>query len=225
MRSLNYKLVAFLLAAAVSVPRMAAATTFLTFSQTGTDIVTATKSGIVTTINVTDGSVSIGTIDAANSTPFSAYLNLAATSINAAAIAGGYVNQLFSGTFSVTSGLGDTGTDFLSGTFTNAYASGKNASLTISVSQPPAADLSLASDVVSSADLSEQQALSLSFTNVTPGISLDGTTLGSFVSNISGTASGLPVSEPAGIAILLAGLTGIAVSRRPRRAFMRVSAA
>ena len=203
------------LAAATTVPFAAGATTFLTFSQTGSDIVTATDNGTATTISVTDGTVSIGSIDAAGiSTPVAAYLTLNATSDGSASISNGYTNQNFTGTFSITDG---GSINYLSGTFTDALGSGKSASFTLTASQPPTAELASTSSVISGADLSELQALSLSFTNVSPQVSIDGSTLAGFSSNVSGTFSGTyPTPEPASFALLIVGLSGIGFLRLRR---------
>jgi hypothetical protein len=169
---------------------------------------------------VTDGSVSITTIDAALTPPVSAYLTLNATSEGSATTAANsYITQDFSGTFSITSATGDRGTNYLSGTFTDAVGNGKNATFTLSASQPPTSELTLTSDpsVISGADLSELQAMVFGFADVTPGIHLDGDTIAPFQANLTATFSGTyPTPEPASIAVLLVGLTGIGFLRRHR---------
>jgi hypothetical protein len=207
------------LSAAALAPQAAHAATFLTFSQSGADIVSATVNGGITDITVTNGVISIGTIDAPSvSTPVDAYLTLSAVSSGSASSLGGTVFQSFNGTFSITSGQNDTGINYLTGTFTNAGGGGRGSAFALLASQPPADEITgVTSDRIPDADLSEQLALSLSFTNVNPQVGIDGSTLAGFASNISGTFSGTyPTPEPASMALLLVGLTGIGFLRLRR---------
>src|SRR5262245_41590728 len=102
--------------AVASAPRAEAAT-ILVFGQNGVaNTVTATTNGAntQTTISGVNVAVTITAILAGVATPVSAFLNLSATSTNAAVVAAGNVTQNFSGTFGLTSGLGGTGTNYLS---------------------------------------------------------------------------------------------------------------
>ena len=85
------------------------------------DNFTATNNGATginggTTLSAVNIEVSINGIDAALTTPITAYLNLSAVSAsNAYVDATGHINQDFNGSFSITSGMNDTGTNYLSG--------------------------------------------------------------------------------------------------------------
>jgi hypothetical protein len=61
------------------------------------------------------------------------------------------------------------------------------------------------------------RAISLSFANVTPPISINNTTLGSFVGTVSGDFSANAIPEPVSLAILGTGLLGLAFVRRARQ--------
>src|SRR5580692_10484044 len=204
-----------LAAAALFAAMPADATTILTFGQTlgGTPITATNSGGVSTTISGTNVGITVTQIDAALITPFAAFLNLSATSVGIATTASGFVTQAFSGTFTITSGLGGTGTNYLSGTFTDAVF-GKGASLVLSAAQPPNL-VTYTSSVIPAGDLGLDRGLALSFANVTPPVHITGTSLGSFHSSISGTFSAnVPrqVPEPGSLALVglaMLGLVGL----------------
>ncbi len=127
----------------------ARAGTILTFSQNGLgDNFIATNNGATgvnggTTLSAVNVEVSINGIAAALPTPITAYFNLSAVSAsNAYVDASGHINEDFNGSFSITSGKNDTGTNYLSGSFQTTNAGdgatilGAGTSLTFSASSP-----------------------------------------------------------------------------------------
>ncbi len=228
-------LVAGLAGVALSISNVQAGT-ILAFSQNGTgnDFTATYNTGLSganggTTLSATDIQVTITGIDAALTTPITAYFDLNAVSTtNGYVDATGHINEDFNGSFSITSGKGDTGTNYLSGTFqtTNsgggATILGSGNSLTLSASTPGGIS-TYTSNVIGL--LGPDRALSLAFSNVLPAAFLtgptnnDASTLGSFTSNISGNFSA-SVPEPAsmimlGIGVGVVGL--VSVRRRARR--------
>ena len=202
-----------LLATTLIVAPLAAsqAAVILTMGQTGsanTTTATANGAGTSTTISNVNTPISITQIDAPAVLPINAFYNFSATSVGAASTTP-VPNQRFSGTFSITSLPGGAGTNYLSGSFSDIVLANDTSAI-LSASTPDA--ITFTSDVIALADLAPARAISLSYSNVTPGVlGLDNTTLPSFTAAESGTFSAniAATPEPASLALLGVGLLGL----------------
>jgi hypothetical protein len=201
------------------------ATAILSFGQSGNgSTVIGVQTGTKTAINATDAPITISQIDAPNPTPLSGFLNMNFDSTSNATATLGSLEQHYSGLFSMTSGPGGSGINFLSGTLLD-IAFGSNAAFNLNASTPPAQNVTFTSDVIPIADLGEQRGAGFSFANVFPLLSIVDGTFSSFTSSASGTFSAnnvssppVQVAEPTSLALFGVGLLGLGVIHHRRRA-------
>jgi hypothetical protein len=204
-----------LAATALALATPASATIVLNFGQiSGSNTIVATTNLADTQTTITGTDVAINVTQDLGGFLGPAIFNLSATSTDAAVAIGSSVLQHYAGSWQITSGLGGTGTNYLSGTFTDALF-GTGPSLTLSVGAPPDT-ITTTSDQIPSIDLGLPEAISLSFTNVIPPVGIAGTTLAGFASGIAGNFSATPVSEPGAFALLGVGLLGLGLVRHTR---------
>lgn len=191
------------------------------FAQTsGSNTLTATVNGAdtQTTLTVNSATIDISQLISGGA-PLSAFFSLNATSIDAATTVGGAVLQHYDGSFCLTSGAGCSGTNILSGNFTDAaFGALGGPGLVVNANDPPDT-LTLTSDVIAAADLVPPSALSLGFTNIIPDLAIIGSTIAPLTASFAGTvsASVAEVNEPATLGILGLGLlAAFGLSRKSR---------
>ena len=192
------------------------ATLIATFSQNPHvgPTVNATDDGTTTNISILD--ISTAVTSGISGLIGNAIFDFNATSVDAAATLGSAVIQHYSGSFCFTSANGCGGTNFLSGTFTDAaFGALGGPGLTVNVNNPPDT-LVLTSSVIASSELQAPSTFGLTFANLTPNLHIDGTTIGAFTADFAGTVSASSVPEPFSLGLLGIGLFGLGMVRYKR---------
>jgi hypothetical protein len=203
----------------------AQAGTILSFGQSNpADSITATVSAGVTSFstagNADGGGVSIPvTITNFLGAPvtisaFETFVGVQTTG-TASVILGSVVQEVV-GTIEITSGVGGAGTNFLTATFTDTALPGRvgglinGTQLQLSAAGPPDT-LVLTSGL---AMLAAPTSMTLGFSNVHSPVNLVGTTLGGLTAQNAGTFSASVVPEPASMALMGIGISGLFALRR-----------
>jgi MYXO-CTERM domain-containing protein len=155
-------------------------------------------------------------------------MNLSAASVGAAAALLGQDGQRFSGSFCITATANCTGTNLISGTFTDAaFGSAGGTDLTVNVSDP-SETLALTSSLIPASQLVTPNAFALSLVTGSAPLGILGAgatqTLGAVGGGpityfTTGDVSASVVSEPQtfGLAALAMGMLGMTALRRRRR--------
>jgi hypothetical protein len=197
------------------------ATLIATFGQTETgaqsQTVVATDNGTTTNINVVNSIAGITTF--AGGSLSSATFNLSAVSIDPVVTLGNAIIQHYSGTFCFTSLASCGGTNYLTGTFSDAaFGANGGPGLVLNVNNPPDT-LVLTSSVIAASELVAPSSFNLGFTNLTPGLHVDGSTIGAFTASYSGnvSASTAAVPEPTSMALLGTAILGIGMLTKRRK--------
>jgi hypothetical protein len=196
-----------LVVGALFFPIAAYAVPIIQFAQTsGSNTITATANGSDTATTISGSNIAVDVTQCLCGILGSEFFNINATSVDAAVPVGTGALQHYSGTFSITSAAGGGGTNLLSGSFTDA-ALGVGQALTLAIGAPPDT-LNLTSSVIPASQLVNPSALTFGLTNVSPPITIAGSTINSFTATVAGNASSnaVPASEPAGLAIIGLGI-------------------
>jgi hypothetical protein len=226
--------------ASLAMATSSSAVTILQYGQTNpADFKTATASGSSTTITTNSalaaGSIPV-TITNIGGIVLPPALAIAAfetwtgvTSTGPAIVNGTTILQPFTGTLVYSSLAGGAGTNFLTAVFTGGVLSGQigGSSASLNATDPPSTNVVFTSSdarvnaALNALGANRDDAFSISFSGITPGFGLNGSTVASFTGQNSGTFSSNPtnvVPEPSGLAragmAMLASLSCLGWRRR-----------
>jgi hypothetical protein len=155
----------------------------------------------------------------ANPTFSGVFFNMDATSTDAAQTVGAALIQHYNGSFCISVSNHCAGSILLEGGFTDAaFGAAGGPGLVLNVNAPPDS-LTLGSQVIPALDLQGDKTFNLGFSNLTPVLGLNGSTIAPFTASFAGVASATIINapEPAGIALMGVGLLGLGLVRHRQR--------
>jgi hypothetical protein len=155
-----------------------------------------------------------------DNSPFNGvFFNMDATSTDAAQTVGAALIQHYNGSFCISVSNHCAGSILLEGGFTDAaFGAAGGPGLVLNVNAPPDS-LTLGSQVIPALDLQGDKTFNLGFSNLTPVLGLNGSTIAPFTASFAGVASATIINapEPAGIALMGVGLLGLGLVRHRQR--------
>jgi hypothetical protein len=240
MKFVSFRALALASLASLAMATSSSAVTILQYGQTNpADFKTATASGSTTTITTNTaafpGAIPV-TITNIGGVILPPALSIAAferwtgvTSTGPATVSGSTILQPFTGTLSYTANPDGTGTNYLTAVFSGGILSGTSggSSASLNATDPPSTNVVFSSTdarvnlALNALGSDRDDAFSISFSGITPGFGLSGSTIASFTGQNSGTFSSNPtnvIPEPSGLAMagmaMLASLSCLGWRRR-----------
>jgi hypothetical protein len=215
MKLASIRVFALAAVAALAWAAPAGAVAILQFGQSNpNDFVTATAGATSTTFTTSStaaaGSIPVLLTNVGGSplgTPIPAFETfIGVTSVGPAISSAGTIEQLYSGAIAITSGPNGTGGNFLTAAFQNASLFGQAGGGAVSLlgSRPPQS-VTFTSNFAAIVPLiagnpPENFTIGFSISNLTPGLSLSGTTVAGFTAANAGTFATAQIPEPSAIA-------------------------